>query len=86
MRSVTLPLLRPGILATWLLIFLASVRELGASLFLMGPHTKVIGPAIVESWSSSGTEITATMAMIQMGAVFLAVLVFFALTKRIRKL
>ncbi|MGN6488774.1 MAG: ABC transporter permease [Devosia sp.] len=82
MRSVTLPLLRPGILATWILIFLASVRELGSSIFLMGPYTKVIGPAIVEAWSSSGTEITATIAIIQMAAVFLAVLVFFALTKR----
>jgi len=86
MRSITLPLLRPGILATWILIFLASVRELGASIFLMGPNSKVIGPAIVESWSSSGTEITATMAIIQMGAVFLAVLVFFALTKRMRSI
>ncbi|HEX3133906.1 MAG TPA: iron ABC transporter permease, partial [Planctomycetota bacterium] len=46
MRTVTLPLLRPGIVAAWLLIFISSVRELGASLFLMGPHSKVIGPAI----------------------------------------
>ena len=48
MRTVTLPLMRPGIVAAWLLIFISSVRELGASLFLMGPNSKVIGPAIVE--------------------------------------
>ena len=38
MRTVTLPLLKPGILAAWLLIFMACVRELGASVFLMGPQ------------------------------------------------
>ena len=38
MRTVTLPLLRPGLVAAWLLIFIASVRELGVSIFLMGPQ------------------------------------------------
>src|SRR3954468_13906701 len=37
MRTISLPLLRPGLAAAWLLIFIASVRELGASIFLMGP-------------------------------------------------
>ena len=30
LRTITVPLLRPGLLAAWLLIFVASVRELGA--------------------------------------------------------
>src|SRR4029077_5476030 len=47
MRTVTVPLLRPGLVAAWLLLFVASVRELGASILLMGPHSKVITPAIV---------------------------------------
>ena len=37
LRTITVPLLRPGLLAAWLLIFVASVRELGASILLMGP-------------------------------------------------
>src|SRR6266702_8423646 len=49
-RTVTMPLLRPGLVAAWLLLFIASVRELGASILLMGPHSKVITPSIVESW------------------------------------
>ena len=48
MRTVTIPLLRPGLVAAWLLLFIASVRELGASILLMGPHSKVITPSIVE--------------------------------------
>ena len=57
-----MPLLRPGLIAAWLLLFIASVRELGASILLMGPKAKVITPAIVESWFSTSTELTAAMA------------------------
>src|SRR5947209_17658806 len=32
LRTVTLPFLRPGILAAWLLLFIASVRDLGVSI------------------------------------------------------
>ena len=49
MRTVTLPLLRPGIIAAWLLVFIASVRELGVSIFLVGPNAKVIAPSIVSA-------------------------------------
>ena len=48
MRTVTLPLLRPGIIAAWLLVFIASVRELGVSIFLVGRNAKVIAPSIIE--------------------------------------
>ena len=55
----------PGLLAAWLLIFVASVRELGASILLMGPDSKVMTPAIVEAWFSTSSELTAAMALIQ---------------------
>src|ERR1041384_3701652 len=35
-RTVTVPLLWPGLIAAWLLLFIASVRKLGASILLMG--------------------------------------------------
>ena len=63
LRTVTMPLLKPGLVAAWLLLFIASVRELGASILLMGPKAKVITPAIVESWFSTSTELTAAMAL-----------------------
>src|SRR5437588_8059799 len=72
LRTVTLPLLRPGIIAAWLLLFIASVRELGVSIFLMGPNAKVIAPSIVSAWSNSSTELTAAMALIQTVTVMLA--------------
>jgi iron(III) transport system permease protein len=83
MRTVTLPLLRPGMVAAWLLIFIASVRELGVSIFLMGPNSKVIAPAIVNSWLSSSSELSAAMALIQTATVFVAVAIMFSLARRV---
>ena len=82
LRTVTIPLLRPGIIAAWLLVFIASVREVGVSLFLVGPNAKVIGPSIVSSWLSSSSELSAALALIQTAAVFIAVIVLFRASRR----
>jgi iron(III) transport system permease protein len=82
-RTVTVPLLWPGLLAAWLLLFVASIRELGASILLMGPHSKVITPSIVESWFASSTELTAAMALIQTLVVAIAVSILLAVTRRV---
>jgi iron(III) transport system permease protein len=85
MRTVTLPLLRPGVVAAWLLIFMACVRELGASVFLMGPDAKVIAPSIVNAFATSGTELTAAMALIQTFTVIVALVILFRLTRGMTK-
>jgi iron(III) transport system permease protein len=85
MRTVTLPLLKPGVLAAWLLIFMACVRELGASVFLMGPNAKVIAPSIVSAFASSGTELTAAMALIQTFTVVVALLILFRLARGVTR-
>ena len=82
LRTITVPLLRPGLIATWLLLFVASVRELGASILLMGPDSKVLTPAIVEAWFSSSSELTAAMALIQTVVVGAAMVLLFLLTRR----
>jgi iron(III) transport system permease protein len=83
MRTVTVPLLWPGLIAAWLLLFIASIRELGASILLMGPHSKVITPSIVESWNATSSELTAAMALIQTAVVAVAVAILLALTRRV---
>jgi iron(III) transport system permease protein len=82
-RTVTIPLLVPGLIAAWLLLFIASVRELGASILLMGPHSKVITPSIVESWFSTSSELTAALALIQTLVVAIAMVVLVAVTRRV---
>jgi iron(III) transport system permease protein len=58
------------------------VRELGASILLMGPNSKVITPAIVESWFATSAELTAAMALMQTLVVALAMAVFLAVSRR----
>jgi iron(III) transport system permease protein len=82
LRTVTLPLLRPGIIAAWLLLFIASVRELGVSILLVGPKAQVIAPAIVSAWISSSTELSAALALIQSAAVFIALVVLLRAARR----
>jgi iron(III) transport system permease protein len=83
MRTVTIPLLVPGLVAAWLLLFIASVRELGASILLMGPHSKVITPSIVESWFGTSSELTAALALIQTLVVAVAMIVLVTVTRRV---
>jgi iron(III) transport system permease protein len=82
MRTVMAPLLAPGLVAAWLLLFVASVRELGASILLMGPHSKVITPSIVESWFGTSSELTAAMALIQTLVVAFAMIALLVVTRR----
>jgi iron(III) transport system permease protein len=82
-RTVTIPLLVPGLVAAWLLLFIASIRELGASILLMGPHSKVITPSIVESWFGTSSELTAALALIQTLVVACAMVVLVAVTRRV---
>jgi iron(III) transport system permease protein len=82
LRTIVIPLLRPGLAAAWLLIFVASVRELGASILLMGPESKVLTPAIVEAWFSSSSELTAAMALIQTAVIGVVMLVLTGVTQK----
>jgi iron(III) transport system permease protein len=82
MHTITIPLLRPGLLAAWMLLFIASVRELGASILLMGPHSQVLTPAIVSAWFGSSSELTAAMALIQTFVLGMVVALFMLITRR----
>jgi iron(III) transport system permease protein len=81
MWTVTLPLLRPGIMAAWVLIFIVSIREVGASILLISARTKVIGPAIIESWEATGTQLTSALAIVQSVMIFAVLLVVMRLTR-----
>jgi iron(III) transport system permease protein len=82
LRTVTLPLLRPGIIAAWLLVFIASVRELGVSIFLVGSNAKVIAPSIIDAWLSSSSTLSSALALIQSAAVFIALFVMLQAAQR----
>jgi len=45
-RSITFPLMRPGMAFGWLLLFVTILKELSMAIFLQGPETKLIATVI----------------------------------------
>jgi iron(III) transport system permease protein len=52
---IMLPLLTPVLLAGWIYVFVLAVRELGASIFLVGPGTHVLGTISLTMWEEGGS-------------------------------
>jgi iron(III) transport system permease protein len=52
---VLIPLLAPVMVSAWLYIFVLAVRELGSSVFLIGPGTHVLGTIALTMWEEGGS-------------------------------
>jgi iron(III) transport system permease protein len=52
---ILFPLIMPFLLAAWIYVFVLSVRELGASVFLVGPGTNVLGTVSLTMWEEGGS-------------------------------
>ena len=63
-RDVTLPLIRYGLLASWLLVFMIFEREYSTGVYLLGPGTEVIGSLLVSLWGTGATEMVAALSSI----------------------
>ena len=52
-RDILFPLVLPGILAGWMLMFVSMVRELAASVFLFVPGTETASVALLSMWQEA---------------------------------
>lgn len=68
-RDVTLPLIRHGLLASWLLIFLIFEREYSTAVYLLSPGTEVIGSLLVSLWATGGADLVAALSVINVALV-----------------
>lgn len=62
LRDVVVPLVRPGMVAAFFLIFLPALRELTVSVMLYGPTTRTIGVAIYTLSEDGETVYSAALA------------------------
>jgi len=81
-RDITFPLLWPSLFASWVLIFMPTLRELTISILLYGPHTKTIGVAIYELQDAGEYEAASAMATIVLIITFTLQVIMNAITKR----
>jgi iron(III) transport system permease protein len=68
-RRVTLPLLRPGLVAGWIYILVHSVRELSASMLLANSETRVLSLLMFELYQGGQFTTVAAMSVLMIVAL-----------------
>jgi iron(III) transport system permease protein len=81
-RHVTLPLLRPALVAAWLYVFIVSVRELGASVLLTNQSTVVLAVTIFEQYEVGALGRVAALSVMLIVALLAVVAIVQRLSSR----
>jgi iron(III) transport system permease protein len=63
-RDITLPLIRPGLIGSWLLVFMIFEREYSTGVYLLAPGTEVIGAQLVSLWQGGAIDVVAALSLI----------------------
>ena len=72
-RTIVLPLARPGVIASMTLLFVLAIRELGSSLFLYTSNSMVMSVLLLDYYEGGNLGKTAAFSLVQM--VLLGVLI-----------
>ncbi len=70
-REITLPLIRHGLLGSWLLVFMIFEREYSTGVYLLAPGTEVIGAELVSLWQGGAIDVVAALSLINIVLVFI---------------
>src|SRR6476620_10437751 len=73
MREITLPLIRPGLFAGWLLVFVPVIQELSASILLFSSCSITLAVAVYNLYETGYIEPVAALAMINMVIIGVAI-------------
>jgi iron(III) transport system permease protein len=75
MREVTLPLIRPGLFAGWLLVFVPVIQELSASILLFSSSSITLAVAVYNLYETGYIEPVAALAIVNMIIIGIAILI-----------
>ena len=64
-RTIVLPLARPGVIAGMTLLFILAIRELGSSLFLYTSNTMVMAVLLLDYYEGGNVGITSAFSLVQ---------------------
>jgi iron(III) transport system permease protein len=82
-RDVTIPLIRFGLLGSWLLIFMIFSREYSTGVYLLGPGTEVIGSLIVSLWGTGALDLIAALSVVNVAIICVALAIALRLGVRL---
>jgi iron(III) transport system permease protein len=83
-REITLPLIRHGLLGSWLLVFMIFEREYSTGVYLLAPGTEVIGAELVSLWQGGAIDIVAALSLINILLVFIGLAIALRFGVRLR--
>jgi iron(III) transport system permease protein len=72
-RRVVVPLLKKGLVGSWLLVFIPATRELSTAIFLVGAKTRVISVMMLDLSENGSFETLAALGFLLLGATILIV-------------
>jgi len=81
LKDIVIPLIKPGMVAAFFLIFLPALRELTTSVLLYGPTTRTIGVAIYTLNEDGETVYAATLASVALVIIVVGQLVIKRITR-----
>src|SRR5689334_4364924 len=83
-REITLPLIRHGLLGSWLLVFMIFEREYSTGVYLLAPGTEVIGAELVSLWQGGAIDVVAALSLINILLVFVGLAIALRFGVRLR--
>ncbi|MGZ5114306.1 MAG: ABC transporter permease [Usitatibacter sp.] len=83
-RAITLPLIRPGLVGSWLLVFMIFEREYSTGVYLLAPGTEVIGAQLVSLWQGGAIDIVAALSLINIVLVGIGLAIALRLGVKLR--
>jgi iron(III) transport system permease protein len=81
LKDIVIPLIKPGMVAAFFLVFLPALRELTTSILLYGPRTRTIGVAIYALNEDGETVYAATLASVALVIIIVGQLVIKRITR-----
>jgi iron(III) transport system permease protein len=74
-REITLPLMRSGLFAGWILIFVPAIQELSASILLFSSNSITLAVAVYNLYENGYIEPVAALALINAAIIGLAIFI-----------
>jgi iron(III) transport system permease protein len=81
LRTITLPLMRPGLLSAWVLVFIFAINEVSATVLLYGPRSLTIAMAAWNAAQTTGAQRAFAYAVIQGAIVAIILIVAYRLVR-----
>ncbi len=80
--GITIPLFRAGLIASWILIFMPSIRELSSSVLLWTTKTKVISVVILDFYEEGRLDIVSALGVLLMLITLVVVMLAYRIVGR----